>query len=241
MKRKICLFSILVLIINFILGSISYAANESCKLTLNAEGSDVIPGTTIDVILKVSDINAGDGIAMISGFVEYDETAFEKIEYIPCSNWGKSEVENYIYINTESLEVTKENQDVLKLTLTTKEDVADGTYKVLFKNIEVTTNNDIFTVEDIEVNINIKKVIYGDVNNNGKIDTMDLLKLLRYVAMQNAGKHKDEWDLTEREKRAADVNKDGKINTMDILKMKRYIAASKSTNIVKKYPEWLEI
>ena len=95
--------------------------------------------------------------------------------------------------------------------------------------------------ESEETIVKIIGRISGDINNDKKIDTIDLLKLLRYVTMQSTGKNKDKWNLTDEEKKAADINKDGKINTMDVLKMKRYIAASRDTNIAQKHPDWLEI
>ena len=89
--------------------------------------------------------------------------------------------------------------------------------------------------------VKILEVVSGDINNDKKIDTMDLLKLLRYVTMQRTGKNKDKWDLTDKEKMAADINKDGKINTIDILKMKRYLAANKDAGIAQEHPDWLDI
>lgn len=95
--------------------------------------------------------------------------------------------------------------------------------------------------ESEEAIVKIIGIVIGDINNDKKIDTMDLLKLLRYVTMQNTGKNTDKWNLTDEEKKAADINKDGKVNIIDVLKMKRYIAASKDKNIVQKHPSWLEI
>lgn len=169
MKSKKYIISILLIVISVIFNTITYAADSSCKLSLNVGKNEVAPGTTVDVTLKISDISAGDGIVMVSGLVEYDETAFEKIEYTACTNWEKTATENYIYMNTASLEATKENQDVLKLTLTTKGDVADGTYKVSFKNIDITTDDGVFTVGDIEANVSVKKQS-NDENQGGNKD-----------------------------------------------------------------------
>lgn len=168
MKRKKYIVSILIIVISIIFNNIAYAADDSCKLLLNVGKSEVEPGMTVDVTLRVSDINAGTGVVMISGLVEYDETAFEKIEYTACTNWQKTVTENYINMNTESLEATKEDQDVLKLTLTTKGTIKDGTYKVSLKKIEVTTDTDAFTLGDIEANVNIKKQSKDDSQDGNK-------------------------------------------------------------------------
>lgn len=162
------------------------------------------------------EVIAANNSITVTNKQEDQESGIEKIEYAIYKEGKWSE-----YQESNKFEGLKEGTE----------------YKVKTKAIDKVGN----VSESEETMVKIPEVIYGDINNDKKIDTVDLLKLLRYVAMQNVGKHKDEWDLTEGEKRVADVNKDGKIDTMDILKMKRYIAASKSTNIAKKHLEWLEI
>lgn len=167
MKIKKYIFSILIMVITIMLNNIVYASDNSCNISLNIGKNEVEPGSTLDVTLRVSDINAGTGIVMISGLIEYDEAAFEKIEYTECTNWQKTITENYINMNTVSLEATKEEQNVLKLTLTTKEKITDGTYKVSLKKVEVTTDTDAFSLGDIEAKVNIKKQLNDD-NNKGE-------------------------------------------------------------------------
>ena len=81
----------------------------------------------------------------------------------------------------------------------------------------------------------------GDINGDGKINLVDVLKLRRYIANLTKVKPKDEWDLTEEEQRRANVNEDGIINIADVLKLRRYIAATSNSTIAEKYPEWLEL
>lgn len=55
-------------------------------------------------------------------------------------------------------------------------------------------------------------VIYGDVNGDGAVNRMDLLRLAKYFTG---------WDVTIDEK-ASDVNGDGVINRMDLLRLAKY-------------------
>ena len=62
---------------------------------------------------------------------------------------------------------------------------------------------------------NIKSVIYGDINNDGKINNIDLGALQKYV--------KDAEVLPFKEQLKADLNLDGKVNNIDINILELYI------------------
>lgn len=56
--------------------------------------------------------------------------------------------------------------------------------------------------------------VYGDFNDDGKINTVDLTMLRKYIAGYNVGLLPD----------AADFNGDGKVNTVDLTMLRKYIA-----------------
>lgn len=60
-----------------------------------------------------------------------------------------------------------------------------------------------------------EEFIYGDVNGDGKVTTVDVLNIRKFIA--------GGWEVTINEK-AADVNCDGKITTIDVLNIRKYIA-----------------
>ena len=62
---------------------------------------------------------------------------------------------------------------------------------------------------------NYKAIIYGDVNSDGDITVLDLLRLQRYLL--------GTAQLSEQAKLAADVNKDGEIAVLDLLRLQRYL------------------
>ena len=57
------------------------------------------------------------------------------------------------------------------------------------------------------------KTLLGDMDDNGKINSFDALKILQISSRGN---------ITEEEKKVADINKDGKVNSLDALKVLQY-------------------
>ena len=78
----------------------------------------------------------------------------------------------------------------------------------------------------------------GDIDGNGTINLIDVLKLRRYLANQKKEQKIDSWELSEEEQTRADASQNGKIDLMDVLVLRRYIAASKSETVKKNHPDW---
>ena len=62
----------------------------------------------------------------------------------------------------------------------------------------------------------MSKQLKGDINNDGKITSMDAAICLQIIAAEPI-------DFTEQEKARADVNNDGKITIYDLLLIQKYI------------------
>ena len=84
------------------------------------------------------------------------------------------------------------------------------------------------------------EVKIGDINNDNKIDTGDLLIILRHIYAQETGK-KQEWILTGNKFLAGDITGNGKIDSSDTVAILRYIAATGNVEIANRHPEWLKI
>lgn len=66
------------------------------------------------------------------------------------------------------------------------------------------------------VNLNdIPDVIYGDANRDGKLDTNDVIQIMKY----SAG-----WSSVTINQAAADVNVDGKVDTNDVILIMKFLA-----------------
>ena len=58
------------------------------------------------------------------------------------------------------------------------------------------------------------KIVYGDLNSDGKVNLLDLIALRKYVA---------KWNMSFNEK-AADCNADGKVNILDLILLRKHLA-----------------
>ena len=123
-----------------------------------------------------------------------------------------------------------------------------GIYKIYTENISETV-----TVKDRAgnearqvINITFNNTIQTnpDINGDGKIDTGDVISLLRHIAQEknsNIAIKRPTWKLSEIKLISGDLNKDGKIDSGDVVKLQRYIAAKSSLEIANKHQGWLEI
>lgn len=122
MKRSIKnLVALTILfIIVCIVGTVN-AASVSMSLTSN---SKLVEGQTVEVTLKITNIDAGDGIDAITGTLNYDKNVFEEVtieSFEGINRWsiqGYSE-ESGIFIFLRSSKVNMQS-DVLKITLKAK-------------------------------------------------------------------------------------------------------------------------
>lgn len=122
--------------------------------------------------------------------------------------------------------------------------------KMLTKSFAENVNKYI-TVEDITGNVSYievlitdigKSLIKGDINQDGKIDTADLLSILRHIAVtksEDTDKEHVDWVLEGNKFELADVTGDNKIDTADALKLQRHIATEKSESVKEKHPDWI--
>ena len=95
----------------------------------------------------------------------------------------------------------------------------------------------------LNFNINMfSKPLYGDVNNNGRIDPGDFMTLQRHIAAKNSEavrlKHST-WVLDEEDILIGDINDNKVIDPADIMSIKRYIAAQNSEKVRIKHPGWI--
>ena len=118
---KILLISLLILSIISITGSVS-AFSVEMKLE---SSSKIKPGNTIEVMLKISNIDAGNGINAIGATLEYDKNVFDEVtqdSFVGVNSWsiGSYSTETQILTILRSSKVNTAS-DILKLTLRVKD------------------------------------------------------------------------------------------------------------------------
>lgn len=130
------------------------------------------------------------------------------------------------------------SEDRLSLT---KEYSENMTEKITVKDLAGNETNVNITVSDIEKEPE-NEVKKGDLNKDGKIDTTDLIKMLRHISASQNSQTIEKypgWILTGDNLEIADINDDGKIDTTDMLRLLRHIATSKSEETANQYPSWI--
>ena len=108
---------------------------------------------------------------------------------------------------------------------------------VLIKTLLATVTIAIIIITNYTYGAN--KVLYGDINKDKKVDSIDLLYMMRHIVAENGGNHK-EWILKDDKYKLADVTQNGIVNSSDLLVILRYIAANNNPEeIGKKHKDWL--
>lgn len=102
-----------------------------------------------------------------------------------------------------------------------------------FGEITTTATNPIKTGDEFEKNgVVYTVVIYGDVNKDGKVTTLDALTIKRYESGKTS--------LDDMQKEAADVENNNKISEKDALEVQKFILRLRVTNtdtVMDRFPE----
>lgn len=188
----------------------------TCKVTVKDSKSKDIEPTAIEFV-------------MINPTVEINRTKTLKMEtrLIP-DNSNKNTERTFESSNEKVATIDTQGNVTIKGIGTTVISVTTKNGKTAYTNLTVTEVKD-------------DKKILGDVTQDGKIDSSDLLAVLRYIAATSSNetkiKHQD-WLIEGEAYICADTDGNGKIDIADALKIQRHIAHEKSEIVKEKHPEW---
>lgn len=79
----------------------------------------------------------------------------------------------------------------------------------------ILTTGDVVTIASNGESKSYTVVVYGDINGDGKVNALDLLKVQKHILSISK--------LTSANLKAADPSKDGKVNALDLLKVQKHI------------------
>lgn len=167
--------------------SLAGAETMGFNFLASPEETKTKAGETVILTLSVADISAGEnGINSIVGFLDYNESLFETVEFQGINSGNQSDGNtNNSVLNGWNIEVNrikghelygkfciytlqegvKENQDVVKITLKLKSDLAPQTTEVNFTNLVSSDGVYEIAEEDRTAVIIIEDV--GDDENQG--------------------------------------------------------------------------
>ena len=153
-------FFVAIVVITFITKPYVYAANNyTCNITAISDKTSVKPGEDITYNLKVSNINAGNGLKMVEFYIgNYDSSKFDcKIRNYNEDKWSLVNREGYITITSNNSEAWKTDEILAKIVFTPRTGLTNGTYQTKITNIKSTAADDsLMTLNDLTLNIKVE-------------------------------------------------------------------------------------
>ncbi len=183
---------------------------------------NVAANETFDVIVG---INNNSGFSALTSTIKYDPTLFEYVgaeliddTFNALSSFSGS-TKGEVRLGIVSSDNLTYSGDFAKITLKAKSDIENCTTRIDMDITELVDSGSLpLSYSCGAASISCSSVplfTYGDVNDDGRINNIDVLNLRKYIA--------GGWNVTINES-AADVNCDGRINNIDVLNLRKYIA-----------------
>lgn len=217
MKKIAILFMAVLIIFALTVGA---SAADGTVLVTEAEGYG---GKTVKLDVVVAE-NPGSIASVMT--VKYDTDALTLTRVEDAGKMGEnkhsdnlSSDEYYLsWFNPLAEEDYSFNGTVVTLSFEIADDAEEGEYDITVE-VKEAYDTDLNPVTYTETAGKITVVeappyIPGDVNGDGEVDVLDLLRLGKYLA---------DWDV-EIDEAASDVTADGEVDVLDLLRLGKYFA-----------------
>lgn len=139
MKNNLKLKSLLsILTLVTVISLTGFVSAFSLNMKLDSS-SKLKAGDTVEVTLKISNIDAGEGIDAVMGTLDYDKNVFEEVTEDNFEGLNKWNV-NIYSTDSQKFTVTKSSKvnqasDILKLTLRAKSTISVDSTTITMKNV----------------------------------------------------------------------------------------------------------
>ena len=164
-----------------------------------------------EVTLDVS-IDHNPGIMVMTLGINYDKSKLEYLGYEDGILTGWTVAKNAVWLGDQD---STENGVMLKLKFRVLDDVEDGDIQVtvLYSDGDIANYQEETLHPAIEPGkVTVYSAISGDFNGDGIINSLDLLRLKKYLADG------------ETEIASGDITGDGIVNSLDLLRLKKHLA-----------------
>lgn len=131
--------------------------NYSCDMSVISNKTRIKAGETIEYEIRISNINAGEGVKAFETYIDYDSNIFDcMIKSNEEDNWSKvGFLEGYLTMYKND-NINTEDQLIAKIVFTAKKDISANNYKVNFEKNKFTAGDDqLFEVADNNIEIKV--------------------------------------------------------------------------------------
>lgn len=169
MRRRIL---IILAIMMWGIGSVYYTHASSFKLNAMADKTEVNLGEAIIIDLTLSDIDMGEnGINVVEGYLEYEDSFFSNMELINQNNWevtyNKDEGK---FLTLKMIDGIKNEENILRMKLKVREEVEAEETEIKIKDIISNDGNNLINEVDKTIKIKIKKQTSDEKDEKDKED-----------------------------------------------------------------------
>ncbi len=198
----------------------------------------VEPGSIVDVKIKLSGIEKGQGVAGAKFRLNFNPDKLTPVLYEKLGAFnsegvfstdmkGNLDELSYITFGFVVDENFKTDGDVLSIRFRVNSNASDEQLLIELddgfcefidkdeKDVTIALGNGVIKVSSSSSG---ETIYYGDVDNDQKVTTKDLTKLLRHLAGYTDSQLTGVWF------KAADVDVDGKVTTKDLIRLLQYLA-----------------
>lgn len=201
------------------------------QVTLSVQSQTAKPGATVDVTVDVKDnpgiLGAAVSLKYDEGLTLTDATAGDAFSSLVLTKPGKIQSPcKFVWDGQEITADDIKDGTILKLSFKVSGTAKSGeSYKISVScdagdMVDADLNAVDVKTEDGE--IGISAFTPGDLNEDNKINSTDVIMMRRQIA--------GGYEQTINEK-ACDVNEDGRINSADVILVRRYIAGGYGVNL----------
>ena len=178
--------------------------------TLKVASAEARPGESVTLSV---DYENNPGVVVMAFALQYDHNALEltQVQDGSFTGWSYSG-DNLLWIGSRDNTSTG---NILNLVFRVKDDAEEGGYPValLFGDGDVANYAEQAVTPAMTYGeVNVYHTIPGDLNGDGNVNTLDLVRLKRYLLGEQV-------QLVA----SGDLNGDGKINVLDLLRLEKFL------------------
>lgn len=154
--------SMIMMILLIIMTMISYtsAASNTYSVNMYLEDTQYKQGDTIYIPVKLEDIDIEQGVVAFNTIIEYDKEVFETVKFQKTDQWQTPTlVEDLIHSTTDSMQPSKEDQEIMTLVLKVKSYAKLGETQIELSEFEVSDTEN--TIENAGAAVSVE-IIEGD-------------------------------------------------------------------------------